>query len=125
MDARVHRSVRSSTLRSLRLSRAATTPRPTIAAYAYKKSIGQPFLYPDNSLGLVHNILRMTFGLPMRPYQVDPVAANVLDLLLMLHTNRTARRPPCGSSLANLFASISSESMHCSARCMAGRTSRC
>ena len=39
---------------------------PTIAAYAYKKSVGQPFLYPDNSLSLVENFLRMTFGLPGR-----------------------------------------------------------
>ncbi|HZY76501.1 MAG TPA: citrate/2-methylcitrate synthase, partial [Jatrophihabitantaceae bacterium] len=46
---------------------------PTIAAYAYKKSIGQPYLYPDNSLGLVENFLRMTFGFPAEPYEVDPV----------------------------------------------------
>ena len=45
---------------------------PTIAAYAYKKSVGQPFLYPDNSLGLVENFLRMTFGFPAEPYDVDP-----------------------------------------------------
>ena len=45
---------------------------PTIAAYAYKKSVGQPFLYPDNSLGLVENFLRMTFGFPAEPYEVDP-----------------------------------------------------
>jgi citrate synthase len=44
---------------------------PTIAAYAYKNSIGQPFLYPDNSLGLVENFLRLTFGLPAEPYEVD------------------------------------------------------
>ena len=47
---------------------------PTIAAYAYKKSIGQPLLYPDNSLGLVENFLRMTFGFPAEPYEVDPEA---------------------------------------------------
>ena len=46
---------------------------PTIAAYAYKKSVGQPFLYPDNSLGLVENFLRMTFGFPAEPYELDPV----------------------------------------------------
>jgi citrate synthase len=45
---------------------------PTIAAYAYKKSVGQPFLYPDNSLGLVENFLRMAFGFPAEPYEVDP-----------------------------------------------------
>jgi citrate synthase len=45
---------------------------PTIAAYSYKKSVGQPFLYPDNSLSLVENFLRMTFGLPAEPYAPDP-----------------------------------------------------
>ena len=45
---------------------------PTIAAYAYKKSVGQPFLYPDNSLGMVANFLRMTFGFPAEPYEADP-----------------------------------------------------
>src|ERR687892_645859 len=54
---------------------------PTIAAYAYKKSVGQPFLYPDNSLGLVENFLRMTFGFPSGPYQVDPVVCSALDKL--------------------------------------------
>src|SRR3954471_24601639 len=44
---------------------------PTLAAYAYKKSIGQPFLYPDNSQGYVENFLRMTFGVPAEPYEVD------------------------------------------------------
>src|SRR4051812_15113880 len=52
---------------------------PTIAAYAYKKSVGQPFLYPDNSLGLVENFLRMTFGFPAEPYQVDDRVARALD----------------------------------------------
>ncbi len=47
---------------------------PTIAAYAYKKSVGQPFLYPDNSLSLNENFLRMTFGVPAEHYDVDPVA---------------------------------------------------
>src|SRR6266511_3110118 len=53
---------------------------PTLAAYAYKKSVGQPMLYPDNSLGLVENFLRMTFGFPAEPYEVDPEAAKALDL---------------------------------------------
>ncbi|HTI27751.1 MAG TPA: citrate/2-methylcitrate synthase, partial [Kutzneria sp.] len=52
---------------------------PTIAAYAYKKSVGQPFLYPDNSLGLVENFLRMTFGLPAEDYDVDPALVRALD----------------------------------------------
>jgi citrate synthase len=85
---------------------------PTIAAYAYKKSIGQPFLYPDNSLGLVHNFLRMTFGLPVQPYEVDPVVAAALDLLFLLHADHeqncsTSTVRLVGSTHANLFASIS------------------
>ena len=85
---------------------------PTIAAYAYKKSIGQPFLYPDNSLSLVHNFLWMTFGLPAEPYAVDPVVADALDLLFMLHADHeqncsTSTVRMVGSAHANLFASIS------------------
>ncbi|HVV11690.1 citrate synthase [Amycolatopsis sp.] len=85
---------------------------PTLAAYAYKKSIGQPFLYPDNSLGLVENFLRMTFGLPAEPYEVDPEIAKALDLLFILHADHeqncsTSTVRLVGSSEANLFASIS------------------
>ncbi|PZS24188.1 MAG: citrate (Si)-synthase, partial [Pseudonocardiales bacterium] len=85
---------------------------PTIAAYAYKKSIGRPFLYPDNSLGLVHNFLWMTFGLPTEPFDVDPVVADALDLLLILYADHeqntsTSTVRMVGSSQANLFASIS------------------
>ncbi|HWE87984.1 MAG TPA: citrate synthase [Pseudonocardiaceae bacterium] len=85
---------------------------PTLAAYAFKKSVGQPFLYPDNSLGLVENFLRMTFGLPAEPYQVDPVVARALDLLFVLHADHeqncsTSTVRLVGSSEANLFASIS------------------
>ncbi|KHF44118.1 type II citrate synthase [Saccharomonospora viridis] len=85
---------------------------PTIAAYAYKKSIGQPFLYPDNSLGLVENFLRMTFGLPAEPYELDPTMVKALDLLFLLHADHeqncsTSTVRLVGSSEANLFASIS------------------
>ena len=85
---------------------------PTIAAYAYKKSIGQPFLYPDNSLSYVGNFLRMTFGVPAEDYVVDPVAEKVLDLLLLLHADHeqncsTSTVRMVGSSQANLFASVS------------------
>jgi citrate synthase len=85
---------------------------PTIAAYAYKKSVGQPLLYPDNSLGLVENFLRMTFGLPAEPYTPDPVIIRALDLLFMLHADHeqncsTSTVRLVGSSNANLFASIS------------------
>ncbi len=85
---------------------------PTIASYAYKKSIGQPSLYPDNSLGYVENFLRMTFGVPAMPYEVDPVIAKVLDMLFVLHADHeqncsTSTVRLVGSSQANLFASIS------------------
>ncbi|MDQ1741985.1 MAG: citrate synthase, partial [Pseudonocardiales bacterium] len=85
---------------------------PTIAAYAYKKSVGQPFLYPDNSLGLVENFLRMTFGFPAEPYEVDPAVVRALDLLFILHADHeqncsTSTVRLVGSSEANLFASIS------------------
>ncbi len=85
---------------------------PTIAAYAYKKSIGQPLLYPDNSLGYVENFLRMTFGVPAGPYDVDPDVARVLDMLFVLHADHeqncsTATVRMVGSSNANLFASVS------------------
>ncbi|WP_431920962.1 citrate synthase [Micromonospora wenchangensis] len=85
---------------------------PTIASYAYKKSIGQPLLYPENSLGYVDNFLRMTFGVPAEPYEVDPVVARVLDMLFVLHADHeqncsTSTVRLVGSSNANLFASVS------------------
>src|SRR6476646_6466026 len=85
---------------------------PTIAAYAYKKSVGQPFLYPDNSLSLVENYLRMTFGFPAEPYDLDPVMVKALDQLLILHADHeqncsTSTVRLVGSSHANLFASVS------------------
>ena len=85
---------------------------PTIAAYAYKKSMGQPFLYPDNSLSVTENFLRMTFGFPAEPYDVDPEFVKALDLLLLLHADHeqncsTSTVRLVGSSQANLFASVS------------------
>ena len=85
---------------------------PTIAAYAYKKSVGQPFLYPDNSLNLVENFLRMTFGFPAEPYEVDPKVAKALDMLFILHADHeqncsTSTVRLVGSSQANLFTSVS------------------
>ncbi|MFI6763670.1 citrate synthase [Micromonospora sp. NPDC050417] len=85
---------------------------PTIASYAYKKSIGQAQLYPDNSLGYVENFLRMTFGVPAEEYEVDPVVARVLDMLFVLHADHeqncsTSTVRLVGSSQANLFASVS------------------
>src|SRR4051812_34610926 len=85
---------------------------PTIAAYAYKKSVGQPFLYPDNSCGLVENFLRMTFGFPAEPYDQDPDLVKALDMLFVLHADHeqncsTSTVRLVGSSQANLFASVS------------------
>src|SRR3984957_15217175 len=85
---------------------------PTIAAAAYKKSVGQPFVYPDNSLGLVENFLAMMFGRPAEPYKADPAIVRALDLLFILHADHeqncsTSTVRLVGSSQANLFTSIS------------------
>ncbi len=85
---------------------------PTLAAYAHKKSVGQPFLYPDNSLNYVENFLRLTFGLPAESYDIDPAVAKALDMLFVLHADHeqncsTSTVRVVGSSEANLFASIS------------------
>ncbi|MBI4587117.1 MAG: citrate synthase [Planctomycetes bacterium] len=85
---------------------------PTIAAFSYKHSIGQPFIYPDNKLDYTSNFLRMMFATPCEDYRPDPVAARTLDLLLILHADHeqncsTSTVRLVGSSLSNLFASIS------------------
>ena len=85
---------------------------PTIAAYAHKKSVGQPFLYPDNSRSLTENFLRMTFGVPSAEYVADPVVAKTLDMLFILHADHeqncsTSTVRLVGSSHANMFASVS------------------
>jgi citrate synthase len=85
---------------------------PTLAAYAYKKSVGQATLYPDNSLNYVENFLRLTFGIPAEPFAVDPEVAKALDILFVLHADHeqncsTSTVRVVGSSEANLFASIS------------------
>jgi citrate synthase len=86
---------------------------PTIAAYAYKKSVGQPLPYPDNSLDYVENFLRMTFGLPTENYEVDPKIAKILDMLFVLHADHeqncsTSTVRLVGSAQANLYASVAS-----------------
>ena len=85
---------------------------PTIAAYAHKKSLGQPFLYPDNSLTLTENFLRMTFGFPAEPYELDPEIVKALDQLFILHADHeqncsTSTVRLVGSSQATLYNSIS------------------
>ncbi len=84
---------------------------PTIAAMAYKYSIGQPFLYPLNELGYSANFLRMTFGVPCEEYKVDPVIARAFDRILILHADHeqnasTSTVRLAGSSGANPFACI-------------------
>jgi citrate synthase len=86
---------------------------PTIAAYAYKHSIGQPPMYPRNDLDYCGNFLYMMFATPCEPYVVDPVVSKALDLLLILHADHeqncsTSTVRLVGSSLANLYATIAS-----------------
>jgi citrate synthase len=83
----------------------------TIAAYAHKKAVGQPSLYPDNTLSYVGNFLRMTFGVPAEAYEVDPVLERVLDMLFILHADHeqncsTSTVRMVGSSHADLFTSV-------------------
>jgi citrate synthase len=85
---------------------------PTIAAYSFKHSLGQPFVYPRNDLDYPSNFLRMMFAIPCESYEVDPVVARAIDLLLILHADHeqncsTSTVRLVGSSLPNLFASIS------------------
>ncbi len=84
----------------------------TIAAFAYKKSIGQPFVYPQNTLRYCGNFLNMMFSVPAEPYVVDPEVEKVMNLLLILHADHeqncsTSTVRMVGSAKANLFASIS------------------
>ena len=84
---------------------------PTIAAMAFKYSLGQPFLYPDNKLSYTGNFLRMTFGVPAEPYEVDPIVEKALDRIFILHADHeqnasTSTVRLAGSSGANPFACI-------------------
>ena len=84
---------------------------PTIAAMAYKYSVGQPFVYPDNSLSYTGNFLRMTFGVPAEPYVVNPVVEKAMDRIFILHADHeqnasTSTVRLAGSSGANPFACI-------------------
>jgi citrate synthase len=86
---------------------------PTIAAMAYKYSVGQPFLYPDNSLSYTANFLRMTFGVPAEPYVVHPAVERAMDRIFILHADHeqnasTSTVRLAGSSGANPFACIAS-----------------
>jgi citrate synthase len=85
---------------------------PTISAAAYKHSLGQPFIYPRNDLGYASNLLHMFYAVPCEPYNVDPLAAEALDLLLILHADHeqnasTSTVRLAGSTGANPYAAIS------------------
>ena len=84
---------------------------PTIAAMAYKYSVGQPFLYPDNSLSYAGNFLRMTFGVPAEHYEINPAVERAMDRIFILHADHeqnasTSTVRLAGSSGANPFACI-------------------
>lgn len=83
---------------------------PSIAAYSYKYSIGQPFIYPDNSMGYAENFLRMMFALPTGPYEVNPVAARALDLILILHADHEQN---ASTSTVRLAASSDADPLAC------------
>ena len=85
---------------------------PTLAAWSFKKAIGQPYVYPRNDLGYAANLLHMMFAVPTEEYEVDPKVAEALDLLLILHADHeqnasTSTVRLVGSTHANLYASIS------------------
>ena len=86
---------------------------PTLAAWSFKKAIGQPYVYPRNDLGYAANLLYMMFAVPSEAYEVNPQVAEALDLLLILHADHeqnasTSTVRLVGSTHANLYASISS-----------------
>ncbi len=85
---------------------------PTLAAYSYKHSIGQPFMYPRNGLDYSANFLHMMFATPCEEYEADPLFARIVDQLFILHADHeqncsTSTVRVVGSSQANLFASVS------------------
>ena len=85
---------------------------PVLAAYAHKKSLGQALLYPDNSLSMVENFLRLNFGTQAEDYIQNPIVSKALDTLLILHADHeqncsTSAVRLVGSAQANLFASVS------------------
>jgi citrate synthase len=85
---------------------------PTLVAMAYKYSIGQPYIYPDNSLSYTANFMRMMFATPCEPYKVNPVLVRALDRIFILHADHeqnasTSTVRLCGSSGTNPFAAIS------------------
>ena len=85
----------------------------TIAAFAYKKSVGQPFVYPRDELSYCANFLNMMFAVPAEPYELDPEIERTLELLLILHADHEQNCSAStvrvvGSSMANVYASVAS-----------------
>jgi citrate synthase len=98
-------------VRDITIARVVSKVR-TIAAFAYKKSIGEPFVYPKHCLSYCANFLNMMFSTPAEEYEIDPELVRVMNLLLILHADHeqncsTSTVRMVGSSKANLFASIS------------------
>ena len=87
---------------------------PTIAAYAHKKAVGQPYLYPDNTLGFIDNFLRMTFGVPAEDYVVNPILSKALNQLLLLHADHEQN---CSTNAVRSVASSGNDLYTC---CSAG-----
>ncbi|MDQ3030208.1 MAG: citrate synthase [Actinomycetota bacterium] len=84
---------------------------PTVAAAAYKKSIGQPYVYPQNTLGFTENFLNMMFAVPAEPFEIDDEIVQALDLLLILHADHEQNCSAStvrlvGSSGVNIYAAI-------------------
>ena len=84
---------------------------PTLVAMSYKYSIGQPFIYPDNSLSYTANFMRMMFATPCEPYKINPVLVKALDRIFILHADHeqncsTSSVRTAGSSMANVYAVI-------------------
>ena len=84
---------------------------PTLAAYAYKNSVGAPFLYPQTKLGYVENYLRLSFGSPVEEYELDPAIVRAFETLFILHADHeqncsTSTVRMVGSSGANVYASV-------------------
>jgi len=85
---------------------------PTLAAISYKNNLGHPYMYPNNKLGYVENFLYMMFGLPTEEYEVDPIVANALNTLLILHADHeqncsTSTVRLVGSSQSNVYSAVS------------------
>jgi citrate synthase len=99
----------------------------TMAAFSYKKSIGEPFVYPSSKLTYCENLLNMMFSSPVADYKVDPVLVKAMNQLLILHADHeqnasTSVVRMVGSTGANLYASVAAASAPCGARCTAAPT---